>query len=277
LSGEGKKPRIKRPPGWYGKQAREERRRQRHERRQERLAMLEERRQRVEKARRQYIEHQEKVARRIATAAEEKVRKAPRLVNGIAALEGESDAMYQARVESLRQIVGRSRMLKRWDHKNEGTAETHENAARTRQGALARMFMAGHINADQLGWACEIAAVAESIEADVAVRAQAYEMRVDYSGSGRNSLVEGIMRVRREVAYGWWRERIPEPRRAVLDMLVGEPVSYSMIAIQFRMGKARARRLLIDALDLWPDAMRHAEREVDDASLAAAHSGIMGG
>jgi hypothetical protein len=253
------------------------RRAQRHERRQERLAELEERRQRVEKRKRELAGHQEQVARRIAIAATERVQNAPRLVNGIASLPGETDAMYQARVESLRRIVGRSRMLKRWDHKNEGTPETHENAARTRQGALARLFMAGHINADQLGWAAEIAAVAESIEADVAVRGASYEMRVDYSGSGRNTIVEGIMRVRREVAYGWWRDRIPEPRRGVLDMLVGEPVSYSTIAIQYRMGKARARRLLIDALDLWPDAMRYAEREVDDATIAAATAGILGG
>lgn len=185
--------------------------------------------------------------------------------------------MYQSRVESLKLAHEQARTAERWKHKNEGTPETHEHAVKTRQGPIARLFEAGYIDAEQLGWACEIASVAESIEADVDVRGASYEMRVDYSGSGRNSVVEGIMRVRREVAYTWWRERLPHPKRAVLDMLIGDPQPYSTVALQYRMGKKRARKLLIDAIDLWEDAMEHAEAQVDAASLAAAQAGLSGG
>jgi hypothetical protein len=276
VAGEGK-PKVKRPPGWYSREQREERRRARHERRQEREAILADRRARAEQDRKRFERQRVAVAVLIEQAEKDKVANAPRLVKGITPLPGETDAMYQARVESLRLAVKHVRTVKRWDHKNEGTPETHEHAAHTRQGALARLYLAGHIDATQLGWAAEIAAVAESIEADVAVKAASYEMRVDYAGSGRDVLVEGIMRVRREVAYGWWRERIPHPKRAVLDMLIGEPKSYSTIALEYRMGKTRARRILIDAIDLWEDAMRHAERAVDEAELAAAHAAILGG
>jgi hypothetical protein len=282
VPGEGKKrERVKRPAGWYSKAQREERRRARHERRQERLAELAERKQRAEAERVRLEQQREQYAGVIAKAAADKVANAPRLVQGIAALPGESNAQYQARVDSLRLAVGRHRMLKRWDHKHEGTPETHRHARKSelvaKRTGLTGMFMAGQPTADQLYWAAEIAAVAESIERDVAIRSPSYEMPVDFPGSGHDNIIEGIMRVRREVAYGWWRQRIPEPRRAVLDMLVGEAISFSAAALRYRMGKARARRLLLDAIDLWPDAMRHAEGEVDDASLAAASAGILGG
>lgn len=275
---EGETPeKPKRPADWHSKEQREERRQARHAKRQVRAAALEERRQRAEEERVRLAQQRERFAGVIAHAAAEKVANAPRLVNGIAALPGESDAQYQARIASLRLAVRHVRTLKRWDHKKEGTAQTHENAACTRQGALARLFMAGQLSADQLAWAAEIGAVAESIEADVSIRCPSYEMRVDFSGSGRDSVYESFMRIRREVAYGWWRERIPHPKRAVLDMITGEPISFSAAALRYRMGKARARRLLLDAIDLWPDAMRHAERIVDDGTLAAAHAGILGG
>lgn len=210
---------------------------------------------------------------RARAAAEPK----PKMVHRIEPRPGESAAMYQSRVDQLREADYRARVLNRWDHKNEGTPETHEYASKTRQGALSRLYLAGHISGDQLGWACEIASVAEMIERDVDVRVQSYEMRVDCSGSGRDSLIEVIVRVRREVAYGWWRERLPSPKRAILDMLVGETASYSTTALRYGMGKERARKLLISAIDLWPEAMRYAEAEVDDATLAAAHAGLMGG
>lgn len=199
------------------------------------------------------------------------------LVGGIKPHPGENEPHYRARVENLRLAADRARMLDAWDHKREGTPETHDHASRQVQGAIARMFQDGHIDADQLGWAAEIASVAEGIERDVGVRSASLEMKVDCSGSGKNVLVEGIMRVRREIAYGWWRQRIPHPRPAVLDMLIGEQISYSRAARRWRMGKSRARMILIDSIDLWPEAMDHAERTVDDGDLAAAHAGLMGG
>jgi hypothetical protein len=163
----------------------------------------------------------------------------------------------------------------RWSHKNEGTPETHEHASKIRQGALARLYLSGAINADQLAWACEIAMAAELIERDVRVRVASLETRVDNGGSGRNMLVEGIMRVRREVAYTHWRGWIPHPKRAILDMLVGEPRAYSTVAGEYRVGKVKLRRLLIQAIDLWPQAMERAEKQVDNATLAAAYAAIL--
>ncbi|MEA3044562.1 MAG: hypothetical protein QOH47_2400 [Sphingomonadales bacterium] len=162
-----------------------------------------------------------------------------------------------------------------WRHKNEGTAATHENAARTRQGPLARLYMAGGLTIDELAWAVEIAMVAESIERDVDPGIINYEPRIDCSASGRNSVVEGIRRVRREVAYTHWRGWIPQPKRAVLDMIVGDPTPYSTVALRYGMHKRKAKRLLLTALNLWPKAMEWAEKEVDDATLAAARAAIL--
>lgn len=182
----------------------------------------------------------------------------------------ESLPMYRSRIRDIRLRAKRARMLDRWSHKREGTPETHEHASRQRQGPLARLCQQGYIDADQLAWAMEIAAVAESIERDVAVKCSSYEMRVDHQGSAKDVLAEGVHWVRMQVAYSWWRDRIPQPRRAVLDMLVGEPASYSTIARTYRMGKKRARKILIAAIDLWPQAVDTAELEVDRDSLNSA-------
>jgi hypothetical protein len=53
---------------------------------------------------------------------------------------------------------------------------------------------------------------------------------------------------------------------------VGDPKSYSTVAVDYRMGKRRARKLLISAIDLWPKALDEAEIEVDDETLAAIHA-----
>lgn len=193
---------------------------------------------------------------------------------------GESEPMHRSRVADLKLAVARAEMLDRWDHKREGTPETHEHASRTWQAPLSRLLEAGHIDREQHEWACEIAAVAESIERDVAIKGASWEMRVDCSGSGRLNLAEGVMRVRREMAYSWWRERIPHPRRAVLDMLIGEPLPFSAVARRYRMGHRRTKRLLIDAINLWPDAMDHADvdrEEIDrkHAEIEAAKAGIL--
>lgn len=181
------------------------------------------------------------------------------------------------RATEIENELARRRLIAaaRWSHKNEGTAETHDHASRTHQGALARLHLAGQISIDELAWAVEIAMVAESIERDVAVRVISYEPRIDCSASAKNSMVEGIARVRREVAYTYWRERIPQPKRAILDMIVGEPKAFSAVAREYRMGKGRARQLLIDAINLWPGAMDRAEKDVDDATLAAAYAGLI--
>lgn len=168
-------------------------------------------------------------------------------------------------------------MLKRWDHKNDGTPETHDHADRIRrnQGSLARLYETGSIDREQLAAAVEIAQVAERIGADVAVRTASLETRVDQTRAGDGSFHERLSQVRHEVAYTRWRSEARGPIAAVLDMLVGEPVGFTVIAKRYRMHNRKAKRLLIDALDLWPRILRQVCKEIDPATLAAAHAGIL--
>lgn len=185
--------------------------------------------------------------------------------------------LSQLKSEETSLEKARLRIAERWSHKAEGTAQTHEHASR-RGDPLTRLFISGHIDRDQLTWAEEINEVFEGIERDVAVRVVGYEPRVDRSRSGAMGTVlshlETVRRVRMEVAYSWWRSRLPRPCSAVLEMLVGDQLSFSTVALRHGMHKRRARRLLIDALDLWPEALKRAELVVDEASLTAAQSGL---
>lgn len=166
-----------------------------------------------------------------------------------------------------------------WKHKNEGTPETHAAHKRAAHHgrALVKMEERGEITSDQHAWAVEISMVAEGIEADVGVRAGSYEMRVDNQSSSRDRVQEGIVRVRRHIAYTRWREQLPSPKRLVLDMIVGDPMSYNAAARLHHVGWRKARRLLVDALDRWPECMDHARRTIDAAELAAMQAGIYGG
>ncbi len=147
--------------------------------------------------------------------------------------------------------------------------------ARTRSGALARLFTSGAIDAHQLASAIDIAGAAERIGADVAVRTASLETRVDAGRHGGDRAWEALGTVRREVAYRDWSRRLGSRAAPVLEMVVGEAVSYKVVAKRWRMGEARTRRLLIEALDLWPSCYADARREVDPASLAAAQAGLI--
>ncbi|HEX5183599.1 MAG TPA: hypothetical protein VFW19_10665 [Allosphingosinicella sp.] len=164
----------------------------------------------------------------------------------------------------------RLRIAARWSHKNEGTAQTHDYASKTRQGALARLFLAGDISRDEWAWAGEIAMAAEAIERDVAVRIVGYEMRIDCSASGRNEVREGPLAIRMQVAYSHWRRWLPDPKRMILDMIVGEPKPYSAAAKEYGVHKRKSKRLLLGALQMWPDALEAAEVEIE-----AARAGIL--
>lgn len=170
----------------------------------------------------------------------------------------------------------RAELLDRWCHKNDGTPETHEHASRRNQGALVRLYQTGAIDADQLASAVEIATVAERIGADVAVRTASLETRVDVTRMGDGTFYEKLAQVRHEVAYTRWRGEVSGPIAAILDMLVGEPVGFTVVAQRYRMHNRRAKRLLLDALDLWPRILGTVRKDVDDATLAAAHAGILG-
>ena len=166
-------------------------------------------------------------------------------------------------------------IMKKWEHKNEGTPQTHEHAQTINQGHLSRLYMAGKLSADQFAWAIEIGEIFDLIAADVSVSIVKYEPRIDCESSGRDILVEGILRVRREVAYTWWRKTIPAPSGLILDILTGERCSLSRSSMLHGMHRRRGLRNLLAALDLWPDAVDYAEQKIDAAELAAAHAGLI--
>lgn len=169
---------------------------------------------------------------------------------------------------------GRAQMLARWKHKNDGTPETHEQASRCNQGALARLYQSGAIDAEQLAAAFEIATVAERIGADVAVKTASLETRIDMTRLGDGTFYEKLAQVRREIAYTRWRSEVRGPIAPILDMLVGEPIGFTVVAKRYGMHNRRAKQLLIDALDLWPRIIGHVRKLVDDKSLDAAHARI---
>lgn len=170
-------------------------------------------------------------------------------------------------------------MLARFGNRPDGTPETHAQASRKRQGALARLYASGAISVDQLGAAEEIAAVAERICSDVTVQTVSLETRVDNGGGRDGAFFEALGQVRREVAYGQWRASLPGicdgvSVAVVLDMIVGD-VGVSVAARVHHVHVRRARRLLGEALDLWPGFYWNAVREVDEATLMAAHAGLL--
>jgi hypothetical protein len=158
----------------------------------------------------------------------------------------------------------------RWSHK-QGTPETHEHASRTHQGALAQLHANGTIDNEQLEWAAEIANVHRSIESDVTIGNASLEARVDCSGRG-GTVQESIRRVRLHVAYGYWREQLPMPKRLVLDMIVGDAVGYTVAAARYRVHNRKAKRLLLEAIDRWPACVTRAYRSVSEEHLEDLNS-----
>lgn len=155
-----------------------------------------------------------------------------------------------------------------FDHKNEGTFQTHAhaaNAGRSRPGSLSKLFTDGEISRDEWAWAGEIAMVAEAIERDVAVRVVSYEMRIDCSASGRNEVIEGPLAIRMQVAYSHWRRWLPDPKRMILDMIVGDAKPFTTVAREYGVHKRRTRALLIGSIQMWPDALEAAEVEIEAA------------
>lgn len=168
---------------------------------------------------------------------------------------------------------GRAEAEKAHGHRRGGTVETlaHFAAAERRPGALARLHGAGAIDDVQLDSAVAIARVAERIGADVTVKTASLETRID-GGRRDGGFFEKLGAVQAEVAYGRWRAALGAGAAAVLDMVVGDPLPYPQAAARHRMSARRAKRLLIEALDLWPLYVREAVRAVDERALAAAHA-----
>ena len=160
-----------------------------------------------------------------------------------------------------------------WSHKREGTPETHAQAARTVQGALARLYMSGAIDADQLASAEQIVRVHAQIVRDVVVATTSLETRIDAGRGGDGIFYEALGRVRAEIAYSAWRGSLAKP--GVVLAMITEDVAVTTAAQRFGMRTATAKQQLVDALDRWPGAMADARRSVDAADLAAAQAGLM--
>ncbi len=180
---------------------------------------------------------------------------------------------WWARAHPLRaaeeQALGaQAALVDRWRrHAAHGTPETLLKAGRVQQGALARLYMGGHLSLDQLAWAQEIRAIAERIGRDVAIGSISLETRVDNGFYGHRIAEESLGRVRAEVAYTRWRAGLRRPQ-PVLAMIV-EDRACRAVARAFRMRDAGARAMLLDALDVWPDACGWARDRVDAEDLVA--------
>lgn len=189
-------------------------------------------------------------------------------------IKGRYSARHPERAREERQLrQAQARLGKDWRHKREGTPETHERASRTVQGALARLYMSGAIDAHQLAAAAEIARVHAQIVREVVPATVSLETRVDQSCSGHGAFYEALGRVRAEVAYSRWRAALQKPG-VVLAMIV-EDVGVSVAARRFGMRNGSAKAALINALDRWPGEMEAARRDIDAAELAAAQAGLL--
>ena len=148
-------------------------------------------------------------------------------------------------------IEERVQLRERWSHKAQGTPETHEHADRARQrpGSLARLYATGTIDADQLAAADEIAAAYRSITAGVAIKTASLEARIDGGVHGRAE-AQALGAVYADFAYNWWRSAIGSSAEALLAIIVHD-VGLTIVARRYGLSMPRARRMLIEALDLW--------------------------
>ena len=137
------------------------------------------------------------------------------------------------------------------------------------QSALALMHERGTISPAQFEAAGQIARMAESIERAVSLRGARLEPRVDCGGSARDMLAERLSHVRMEMTYDRWRERLPMPRRMVIDMVIGDRELVAT-ARAHNVPWREARRRLIAALEMWLELREAVWREIngDDAGRA---------
>lgn len=186
---------------------------------------------------------------------------------------------HKAQVE--RELAAQhSRAGAMYGHRRNGTVETHQAAAVQRQGALARLHRSGAISNDQLGWALEIQAEHERIDADVMVRSASLETRIDLSVCQDAAFFESLGRVRRAMAYSRWRRELPTVcagcltgAQHVLAMVVDD-LGVTWAARRLRMSVRRTRKVLLDALDLWPSVLEDVRGQVDERDLLLAHRRI---
>lgn len=158
-------------------------------------------------------------------------------------------------------------------HKAHGTVQTHAHAARTRQGALARLFQTEAINGEQLQAGADIASAAERIMQDVAVRTANHEGRVDRSRHG-DAFWEALGSVWLEAAYSDWRRSVGSAAPLVLAIVVDD-LALTAAAARHHMSARRARAMLVDALDRWIAIFAATRKAIDPAALLAAQAAVL--
>lgn len=141
---------------------------------------------------------------------------------------------------------------------------------------LLDLLSRGVIDEEQYGAACEIAAIVERMEGTVGMRSASLEARVDNSGAAKDLLIETLGQVRREVAYGKWRDHLPYPKRMVIDMVVLQRPIFAT-ARRYRMGLPKARTRLVDALTDWLKVKEEVFAMVDERDVLSAHWRVGGG
>lgn len=148
-------------------------------------------------------------------------------------------------------VEERVQLRERWSHKAQGTPETHEHhaAEQKRPGAIARLWNAGTIGDDHLDAAERIASSYWAIARDVIVRTASLEARVDSSGHGRAE-EEAYGAVLADLTYDAWRRALGPAGDLVLAVVVHD-TGLTIAARRHGMSMPRARRVLIEALDLW--------------------------
>lgn len=155
----------------------------------------------------------------------------------------------------------------------QGTPETNAYKDTHHADSILQLERNGTLNKEQVEHVAEISNVHRSIESDVAIKVASFEARVDNSGAGANRAAEGINRVRMHLAYTIWREALPAPKQAILDMIVGDAVGYSVVARRYRMHARKARRLLLEAINRWPRCVDRAFEVVDRDAYGAMLAG----
>lgn len=164
-------------------------------------------------------------------------------------------------------------IAKRWDHKRHGTPETHEHASRQLQGSLHMLYIRGVIDQFELADAEVIAGIVAKIGAELTIRTVSLETRVDASPRAGGAFYEALGWVRAEMAYGRWRAALPQAQ-PVLAMIVGD-LGISAAAARHNISARRARRLLLEALAMWPEFYADAVKRVDAGDLVAMHAGLL--
>jgi hypothetical protein len=145
-----------------------------------------------------------------------------------------------------------------------------------RHDPIMSLYERGAITEEQHDAAVEIARIAEEITRPVGLRCASLEARVDNSGSARNLLIENLSRVQLEATYNRWRDRLPMPRRMVIDMVVDHrPIDATARIYNIGFRKARAR--LIHSLDRWIDIRSKMRELIDAQDVEAAQLRVGGG